>query len=117
MMKSLCASGVQERLAVAEPGAEDAAEAQPVQALDELVGGTQWALASAVELASVNGCSQIVNRAPTWLNSVLASERAAHEQQEADQQPGRPLGGDVDHRDEQAEEQRPRCRCRSRRSG
>jgi hypothetical protein len=54
-------------------------------------------------LLPLNGCSQMVNA--DVAEELARHERTESEQDEADEQPGRALGGNVEHGHEQAEEQ------------
>ena len=55
--------------------------------------------------AGSNACSQASNRAPTCENALAARTAPTTNSSEADDDPAQPLGGQVEHGDEQAEEQ------------
>ena len=80
----------------AEAGAEEAAGAEAEQRLHQLVAGA---------VLVGEGVQPDVDAGADVTEDVVGDERADGEQPDADQQPARPLGGDVEHHDEDAEQQ------------
>ena len=89
------------RGALAETRCRGCRRRQAVQRLRELV--------AAQLAASANGCSQTSTRSWTCAEQRGSDDRAGEEHQQAEDEPAAPLGGDVEHRDEEAEEQQRRA--------
>ena len=98
-MKSVCGERHEVGPALPEAGAEQAAAAHAEQRLDQLVARCHVSRGS-------NGCSQMSTRAcdVAEQRATRATAPAANSTQ-ADEQPAGPLGGDVEHHHEEAEEQ------------
>ena len=117
-MKSLCTSGT--RRGSARPGrqragtgAEQAAGAEPEQRLDELVTRTRRRRRTGGSHTSTRWRSWRTD--PDGRAQGPGEERAAEEQQQTDDQPADPFGGDVQGDHEHAEVDAARCPGPSRR--
>ena len=88
-----------------QPGAEQPAAGHAEQAADQLAG----AAVGLVEHRRVERVQPGVEPGADVLERARGQPRADDEQQEADDHPGQPLGGQVEHRDEQTEEQQRRA--------